>query len=234
MELTIGSPLGVTDGKSKPNGSTAMPRYIAPLTQNLMTLEGLREGLAALGVRWKAEVYEHENPPLTNGLYVWATGEGVILHIGTAWHEDGLGLTHVLPTQIAAAGQPDFIHGHALAIQRLKGRGTVLPYAGELTTDDSCDISWLEAVVGQLNDDFSPDERSDMLKTAAQLRARPYKQAERFAVRLSMYLGDTGAPLNHTYKNALTTGRKRLTRTLDYVAVIVAARLHGTLGDLHA
>lgn len=212
-----------------------MPSPTAPLTLNLMTLDGLREGLAMLGVSWKPVVYEHANPPLTNGLYAWATTEGVVLNIGTAWHRDGLGLAMAIPAQIAAAWQDTWGHGHAVALQRLKARGIdVHPYVGGLESADVFDPAWLEVFVGQLGPEFIPKYRTDMLKAAKRLRAEPYEHAERFAVRLSMHLGDTGAPLNHTYKNAWSSGKKALSQALDAVANIVAARLRGELDALPA
>lgn len=210
-----------------------MPNYTQPLTLNLMNLEGLREGLEMLGVTWKPEVYDHGNPPLTDGLYAWATGEGAILHIGTGRHRDGLGLTRVLPAQMAAAAQPDWIHGHAMTVRRVQASGIeVRPYAGELISADLPNPSWLQGALGQLGSDFGPDDQSDILEAARKLRADPYAHVERFAVRLSMYLGDTGAPLNHTYKNAWTAGGKKpLSQALSHAAMIVAARLRGDLRE---
>lgn len=208
-----------------------MPSPTAPLTLNLATIDGIREGLSLLGIKWEPAVYDQETPPLDDGLYAWATeNEGVVLQLGAAV-DHGYGLTTEVPLQIALAREDRRkFHGHARALQRLKARGVeVLPYAGELTVEDSFDISWLTAAGEEVFSAYTPDMAREVLDAVARLRAKPYKHAERFAVRLSMHLAETGFPLNHTYKDAWTAGRSRRPQALDEAAVIVAARINGEL-----
>lgn len=208
-----------------------MPNPTAPLTLNLMTLDGLREGLAMLGVSWEPVVYDQEDPPLTDGLYAWATkNEGAVILLGTAV-DGGYGLVSELPFQLAVAKESKKqFHGHARTLQRLDARGIEpLPYAGDLTVDGSFDSSWLTAAGAQAFATYTPDMAREVLEAVAHLRANPYKHIERFAVRLSMHLAETGFPLNHKYKDAWNAGRSRRPQALDEAAVIVAARINGEL-----
>ena len=106
----------------------------------------------------------------------------------------------------------------------------MLPYAGRLAVEDSFDSSWLTAAGEKVYDSYPPDMAREVLEAAGRLRAKPYKHAERFAVRLSMHLSETGIPLNHNYKSAWLAGRSCRSQALDEAAVIVAARINGELG----
>lgn len=207
-----------------------MPSATTHFTLNLATVDGIREGLSLLGINWDPEVYDHGKAPLTDGLYAWATkDEGVILNLASAWYKDGYGLLRILPVQMATALDTRY-HGHARTLQRLKARGIeVLPYAGELTVDDTYDSSWLTEAGDQAFATYTPDMAREVLDAVARLRAKPYKHVERFAVRLSMHLAETGIPLNHTYKDAWGAGSSRRSQALDEAAVIVAARINGEL-----
>ena len=208
-----------------------MPSATTHFTLNLATVDGIREGLSLLGIKWEPAVYDQEDPPLTDGLYAWATkDEGAVIHLGVAVDE-GYGLVGELPFQLAMAKESKRqFHGHARTLQRLSARGIeVLPYAGELTVDDTCDSSWLTAAGDQAFATYTPDMASEVLEAVGRLRANPYKHVERFAVRLSMHLAETGIPLNHTYKDAWGAGSSRRSQALDEAAVIVAARINGEL-----
>ncbi|MCC3265907.1 hypothetical protein [Arthrobacter gengyunqii] len=207
-----------------------MPSATTPFTLHLATIDGIREGLSLLGISWEPAVYDQENPPLTDGLYAWATKEGAILYLGVALGH-GFGLVTELPLQIALIkeGRGQF-HGQVRTLQRLKARGIeVLPYAGELTVDDSFDSTWLTKAGEQAFATYTPAMAREVLEAADRLRAKPYKHIERFAVRLSMHLAETGFPLNHKYKDAWNAGSSRRSQALDEAAVIVAARINGEL-----
>lgn len=209
-----------------------MPSSTAPFTLHLATIDGIREGLALLGINWVPAAYDRDKPPLTDGLYAWATGdEKAVLHLGVAVDE-GYGLVTELSLQLALAGESKQFHGHARTLQRLKSRGVdVLPYTGKLAVDDAFDISWLTAAGEKVFTNYTPGMAQEVLEAVDRLRVSPYKHVERFAVRLSMHLAEAGIPLNHTYKDAWSAGRSRRSQALDEAAVIVAARIHGELGE---
>lgn len=197
-----------------------MAQRTAPVTLNLVTIEALREGLAVVGIGWDPVPFDAMNPPRTNGLYAWATNQGAVIYLGVGERAGGNGLAVRLADEIKWA-QSDNIHGHALAVTRLGGQGVkVVPHGGDIVALEAFDDSWIKNAI------WSDKRKESALSYVNDMREPSYRKVEQFSIRLSMHLGDVGAPVNSQHKSAWGIS-KGPGSAADNAAEIVAARLGG-------
>ncbi len=197
--------------------------FTAPVTLRLATINGIAAGLREIGATWDPQPFALDNPPQTNGLYAWATNDGAIIYLGIGVRATGDGLAKRISFEDGAA-TAEYIHGHRLAITRLTKQGVrVRPYAGDVEVKEEFNGAWIREA------DWGDENKEHALWVAADIKANPYKQAEKFAIRLSMHLGDIGSPVNSQHKSAWAFGKSSAVGFSDTAAEMVAARLAGKL-----
>lgn len=171
---------------------------------NLTTITAIKKGLEAVGIDWEYAEGISDN---TNILYSWYMGEesdsGAALYIGIDESKNGTRLR----TETSLI-KDDYIHAHALAMLRNKAKCV----SGPLTYQPG-KLSWVT------NDWLLP-------RAEAVLNDLPTVQfAEKFAIRLSIHLGDFGVPVNSKEKSAWGFKDTTQARIIDLLAYNTAEYL---------
>lgn len=196
--------------------------YTTAVTLNLTTVHALIDGLAHIGIVWNPVPFDPESPLESNGLYAWATPKMAAIYIGIGERGNSKGLKERLLYEIDGV-QGAYVHGHALAIKRLNlATELVTPYAGDLYFNYDLDSTWVDNA-----DNWSERGRTTVKNLIQSIQTGErsiYRVAEKFCIRLSIHMGDTGAPVNATHKSGWKNGSAE-----EVAAELVAAKLRGEI-----
>jgi len=185
------------------------PHLTAPVTLQLATARAVQLGLTMFGIEWidPRKVLPGETSTSTaSGLYAWVDGVGApglpdadaiadldrpVLYWGIG-EDKKKGVRGRLANEWSWIGEAAG-HGHGRAMHRRRA----FPLVGPVTFKQGQDRSGLYAA---LNENAAEAEEAvlDWLGNGPS----PEQVAERLAIRLSIHLGDTGAPVQSTYAGA--------------------------------
>lgn len=166
----------------------------APTTLRLMTPAAMSACLAVLGFVWEPHALDESELTTEHGLYSWADGgpdshqdprQRGILYIGVG--ESAKGVLDRLKNEQKWATD-DAEHAHGLAVFRRRAVPLVSTVRHEPT-----DVSWLDDISGQ------PAAIRAWLQDPS---TSAVSKAERMAIRLGIFIGDVGAPVQSTHAGA--------------------------------
>ena len=186
----------------------------APLTIELMTVRTLRRALSHVGWLWTPVPWV-ASASTRGHLYTWVAGPAsqledrgsLYIGIDESTRGDRLSREYAMATE-------EYVHGHALAVLRNGAKA-----ASGLLAQREVDLRWALGL-------RSPDCVARLFDEWIALRAglRPLRLAEQFAVRCSLHLGDTGAPVNSQYKGAWASTSSEAS-TVNRLAELIAEHL---------
>lgn len=166
----------------------------AATTLRLMTPATMTACLATLGFVWEPHPLNESEMTTEHGMYTWVDGpvgnhkdprNRGVLYIGVG--ESAKGVLDRLKSEQKWSTN-DAEHGHGLAVFRRQAVPIVSTVRYEPT-----DLSWLEDISGQ------PAAIRAWLDNPA---STPTAKAERLAIRLAIFIGDVGAPVQSTHAGA--------------------------------
>lgn len=193
---------------TSPNPTSSF-EALAPTLLSLTTPSLIRQGLALLGLDWQPT---HVPSLGTKGLYVWIDGKGEapydrrgVLYVGSGISDDGVWDRIKYEQSVA-----DREHAHGRAITR---RGAI-PIGGPVTRQAPEPEFW-EALE---HENLLQDNGSALLRSwLNDPDSNPHLQAEKIAIRLCIWLGEVGAPVNSQYAGAWANDKPE-----DWAAAAVA------------
>jgi hypothetical protein len=183
----------------------------------LTTPTAIVHGLGELGIQWEATAHDFTEPAKHSepGLYTWVDGcsnapimERPILYIGVATGAGGLGRR--LANEMSW-GSGDFIHGHGRAVHNRAASAVSGSLSQELV-----DLEWMNTQFEVANPQLEP--AVEWLSASSTTLIR---RAEILAIRLSLHLGHTVAPVNSQHGGAWES-----TSCADFLAYRVSERMN--------
>lgn len=197
-----------------------------PTLLNLTTAEEIQRALAFVGIQWAPS----ESPNGESGLlYAWgihANGSVELHDFAVLYIGKDVSAGKRLRDELRWSGD-DYIHGHALAIQRTQmTHVSARPYC-ELQSLDGVKASLSQLVTDHWSaSEGAQAEIESCMRALDLLHSGDLSQVEYFAIRVSIHVGDVGAPINSSGKNAWALKSPKAV-PLDNLAYWAALHLKG-------
>lgn len=184
---------------------------------NLTTPDDISEGLRRIGVSWNPSPHSGESH---DSLYSWVVGESQtgavqrgVIYIGIDNSTTGGRVSD------EHSWRGEGIHAHGLALARTKAIAVLSPVV--LQDADRVDEAW--SALSTRSERYPGEvERGRAWFDEAVAEGKLLSACEKFAIRLTVHLGDVGVPVNAQYKNAWNMKLDNSVRHADNVAFWVA------------
>jgi hypothetical protein len=166
----------------------------APTTLRLAAPAAMSACMATLGFIWEPHSLDESELTTEHGLYTWVDGPAGnhvdplnrgVLYIGVGESAKGV-LDRLKYEQRWADHEAE--HAHGMAVFRRQA----VPLVSTVRYEPA-DLSWLDDVSGQ------PAAIREWLHDST---VSPVAKAERLAIRLAIFIGDVGAPVQSTHAGA--------------------------------
>jgi hypothetical protein len=241
----------LTDGQPTRSNMTIAPTslMLATVQLRLLTPAAAVEAFKLVGLNWNPTAVEvtktggedgykpefsDRNPRIsTAGLYAWTVPTGRDDHDFMTGGIIYWGVGHDLDKRLASELKgvaAAYVHGHGMASHRTGAR----PVRGEVDYNTNFDdYKWVRAVTDQFASIGDEDETYERYWTYLQRFANDLRNAntrgptiEKFGVRLSMHVGDVGAPVQSQHAGAWARDVRAIgdgqLAVADRVALLVA------------
>lgn len=217
-------PSGADSAPPAPESGLASPALTAPATLNLTTTETAMRGLALIKASWNPRPYAPHDDGQDHGLYSWAlTGHPATIptrQMPVLYWGSGIGAggsAGRLQEEHGWIGA-DAWHGHGISTHRVGAA----PLHGPVSFTPPPPQEWFEAALPPQWAEFGAKAARDFLVDD---NINPTLKAEKIVIRLSIHVGDVGAPLNSRGAGAWATNAPE-----DWVAIVLSARLRAAQG----